>query len=123
MLFRSMTEIERKNKAFGREKCDQMIADFCNFLKKTLPSEKAFIARNDLAHFVVFLKDSDKEQALAYIRELGVQCAGYNKENTCSITYSCGISSSGKSRIYDIRKLMIDSINKASGAIVRREVS
>ncbi len=118
-----MTEIERKNKAFGREKCDQMIADFCNFLKKTLPSEKAFIARNDLAHFVVFLKDSDKEQALAYIRELGVQCAGYNKENTCSITYSCGISSSGKSRIYDIRKLMIDSINKASGAIVRREVS
>ncbi|MDE6893035.1 MAG: hypothetical protein K2P50_14680 [Lachnospiraceae bacterium] len=110
-----MLEIEQKNKKFGREKCDRMMADFCRTLRDILPSEKAFVANNALGQFVIFLKESDKNQAHAYVQEIGNRCTDYNKENECTISYSCGISESGQSRIYNIRKLMIDSMKKASG--------
>ena len=81
--------------------------------------EKAFIANNALGQFVIFLKESDKSLAHAYVQEFGNRCTDYNLENECTISYSCGISVSSQSQIYDIRKLMIDSMNKASGMTVR----
>lgn len=111
-----MLKIEQKNKEFGREKCDRMMADFCRILREILPAEKVFIANNALGQFVIFLRESDKSQALAYVREIGNRSADYNKENECTVSYSCGVSESGQSGIYNIRKLMIDSMKKASGA-------
>ncbi len=109
-----MLDIEQKNRKYGREKCDRMMADYCRILREVLPSEKAFIANNALGQFVIFLKESDKNLAHAYVQEFGNRCTDYNLENECTISYCCGISVSSQSQIYDIRKLMIDSMNKAS---------
>lgn len=114
-----MLDIEKKNRKYGREKCDRMMADYCRILREVLPSKKAFIANNALGQFVIFLKESDKSLAHAYVQEFGNRCTDYNLENECTISYSCGISVSSQSQIYDIRKLMIDSMNKASGMTAR----
>lgn len=115
-----MTEIEDKNRKYGREVCDKMMADFCRILRDIFSSDRAFPANNGLGQFIVFLEASDREQARAYAEELGNRCASYNKEHECKIAYTCGISVSGESKIYEIRKLMIDSIKKASKPMLRR---
>lgn len=115
-----MADIGEKNKKYGREKCDRMMADFCKILREVFPDEKTFIANNSLGQFVCFLKDCDKQQVHAYVHEIGRLCMAYNKENECKVSYTCGISVSGGSQIYDIRKLMIDSINKTSGEVIRK---
>ena len=115
-----MTEIEEKNRRYGREVCDKMMADFCRILREVFSSDRAFLANNGLGQFIVFLEASDREQAHAYIEEIGNRSASYNKEHECKIAYTCGISVSGKSKIYEIRKLMIDSIKKASRPALRR---
>lgn len=115
-----MPDIGEKNKKYGREKCDRMMTDFCKILREILPSGKVFIANNGLGQFVCFLEHSDQEQARAYVQELGRRCAEYNKEQECKVAYTCGISVSSISQIYDIRKLMIDSIGKTSGAVIRK---
>ncbi|MCI8293181.1 MAG: hypothetical protein HFH53_06555 [Hespellia sp.] len=115
-----MPDIGEKNKKYGREKCDRMMTDFCRILREILPANRAFIANNGLGQFVCFLEHSDNEQAHAYIHELGGRCKDYNQEHECKVAYTCGISVSGVSRIYDIRKLMIDSISKTSGAVIRK---
>ncbi len=115
-----MAEIEEKNKRYGREKCDRMMADFCGIFREVLPADRAFIANNSLGQFVVFLRGADRNQAHAYVQELGSRCVSYNKDAECRISYTCGISVSGGSQIYDIRKLMIDSISKAQKAVVRK---
>ncbi len=115
-----MTDIEQKNKKFGREICDQMMIDFCKVLQEILPSGKSFVANNSLGQFIVFLSDSDKEQAHAYVNELGSRCVAYNKRNECKVSYSCGISESGVDQVYDIKKLMIASIKKASEPVIRK---
>ncbi len=97
-----------------------MMTDFCRILREILPANRAFIANNGLGQFVCFLEHSDNEQAHAYIHELGGRCKDYNQEHECKVAYTCGISVSGVSRIYDIRKLMIDSISKTSGAVIRK---
>ncbi|MCI8597022.1 MAG: diguanylate cyclase [Lachnospiraceae bacterium] len=115
-----ISDIGEKNKTFGREKCDKMLIDFCKILRDILPSDRSFIANNGLGQFICFLKNSDKDQAHAYMHELGRLCVAYNQDNECKVSYTCGISISNKSQIYDIRKLMIDAINKASGAVIRK---
>ena len=97
-----------------------MLIDFCKILRDILPSDRSFIANNGLGQFICFLKNSDKDQAHAYMHELGRLCVAYNQDNECKVSYTCGISISNKSQIYDIRKLMIDAINKASGAVIRK---
>jgi len=111
-----MVEIEAKNRQFGRARCDRMIADFCKILREVLPLDRAFIASNSLGQIVVFLEHFDAGQSYAFIGELQERCIRYNDENECWISFVWGISVSGKSRIHEIRKLMIHSINKASGA-------
>lgn len=115
-----ISDIEEKNKRYGREKCDQMMGDFCKILNEVLPSEQAFVANNGLGQFIVFLQNSDREQAHAYVHEIGRRCVSYNKEKECRISYTCGISISGGSQIYDIRKLMVDSMSKASTTAIRK---
>lgn len=113
-------DIEKKNKAFGREACDAAMVDFCAILRDVLPSELSFIAKNDVGHFIIFLRDSSSEQAHAYMRDIGKRCTSYNRENPCTISYYCGISSSTKNQIYEIRKLMVESINLSSKTVMMK---
>lgn len=113
-------DIEKKNKAFGRETCDAAMVDFCAILRDVLPSELSFIAKNDVGHFIIFLRDSSSEQAHVYMRDIGKRCTSYNRENPCTISYYCGISSSTKNQIYEIRKLMVESINLSSKTVMMK---
>lgn len=116
-------DIELKNRTYGREKCDSMMADFCKIIRDVFPNDMAFIAKNDIGHFVVFLNDSTSEQARAYMHEIGGRCSAYNRENPCGIAYLCGIACSGKSHIYDIRRLLVESIKLVSKASFDKKIS
>lgn len=109
-----MTEINFKNVQYGRTACDDMIQDFTNILRKVFPEEGAFIAVNGLGQFVVFLQGMDKNRGRAYMQEVGEKCEDYNLDHTCRITYVSGISSADSDGIYEMRKLMVDSMRKAS---------
>ena len=113
-------DIEKKNKTFGRETCDAAMVDFCAILRDVFPSELSFIAKNDVGHFIIFLRESSSEQAHAYMRDIGNRCTAYNREHPCTITYYCGISSSTKNQIYEIRKLMVESINLSSKTVMMK---
>lgn len=115
-----LSEIEKKNKTFGREICDASMVDFCAILRDILPGELAFIAQNALGHFIIFLRNTSSEQAHAYMREIGKRCVSYNKDHSCTIAYYCGIASSTKNQTYEIRKLMVEAINLSSKAVVMR---
>ena len=115
-----MSDIEKKNKAFGREACDMAMVDFCAILREIFPSELSFVAKNDLGHFIIFLTNSGSEQAHAYMREIGRRCISYNQEHPCTITYYCGIASSTKNQVYEIRKLMVEAINLSSKTILMK---
>lgn len=108
-----VTEIESKNKVYGREACDGMIKNFCEILRSVLPEDRAFIASNTVGQFVIFIESADKDYARACIREVRKRCINYNQSNSCKISFSCGISSSDSDDIYDIRRLMIDALGKA----------
>lgn len=112
-----MMDIEAKNRMYGREQCDAMIKDFSSMLQQVFPDEQSFIAVNGLGQFIVFVHDIEREIVRAHIKEIGRQCMEYNKEKVCKISYVCGISSSKADEIYDMRKLMIDSIRKAAAAV------
>ena len=94
-----------------------MMRDFCGMLQSVFPKEQSFMAANGPGQFVIFVKDIERDLVYAYVKELGRQCVDYNKEKTCKISYVCGISSSSADQIYNLRKLMIDAIRKASAAI------
>lgn len=116
-VYFKMMDIEAKNRMYGREKCDEMMRDFCGMLQSVFPKEQSFMAANGPGQFVIFVKDIERDLVYAYVKELGRQCVDYNKEKTCKISYVCGISSSSADQIYNLRKLMIDAIRKASAAI------
>lgn len=107
-----VTDIEMKNKTYGREQSDKMIKDFCDILQSIFPKEESFIAANALGQFVVFIEGGNIESAKAYIKEIVDVCVRYNKENPCNISYRCGISATETDQIYDLRKLMICATRK-----------
>lgn len=109
-----VTEIETKNRTHGRAQCDAMIKDFCLILQQVFPSEKAFIALNGPGQFIIFVNGIEGDIVRAYVKEVGRRCMDYNRENTCKISYVCGLSSNVADDIYDLRKLMIDAIRKTS---------
>ena len=119
-VYMKLTEIDVKNKTYGRERCDVMIADFCRILKEKFAGKGNFISLNGPGQFLVFAENMNKPQARACVQEIGRVCTDYNMENDCKISYICGISCSGEDDIYDIRRLMISAINKASASPVRR---
>lgn len=109
-----VTEIEAKNKLFGREESDVMIKNFCAILQSILPDEGTFIALNSVGQFVLFLQNADKDYAHAYVKEVEKRCDNYNQSNNCKISFNCGISSSDADEIYDIRRLMIHAMGKTA---------
>lgn len=116
-VYFKMLDIETKNRMNGREQCDRMLKDFCSILQTVFPEEQSFVAANGPGQFVVFVNEIERDLVYAYVKEIGRQCMDYNKEKICKISYVCGISSSSVDEIYNLRKLMIDAIRKASGAL------
>ena len=47
-----MSDIEKKNKAFGREACDMAMVDFCAILREIFSSGLSFVSKSDLGHFI-----------------------------------------------------------------------
>ncbi len=109
----SLTDIQEKNKQYGREKCDAMIERFAELLKHTFPlTEDNLIAVNGIGQFVVFLSGTTEEQAEAYVEYLSEEADEYNMSAQCKMEYCCGIAHAQKDHIFRIRDLMVRAINK-----------
>lgn len=109
-----MPDIRDKNQKYGREACDGMMRDFINIAKQFLPANDSFMAVNSLGQFVFFVQNVSKEYARVYIKEILEQCRVYNKTHECKITFTCGLSTSDADQIFEVKRLMIDAVKKAS---------
>lgn len=116
-IYFRMTDIEAKNRMYGREQCDAMMKDFCGILQQVFPQEQSFIALNGPGQFIIFVNEVEREIVRAYVKEIGRRCIDYNDEMLCRISYVCGLSSSMADDIYDMKKLMLDAIRKASATV------
>lgn len=111
-----LTEVKEKNSRYGREECDEMIKSFARFLEEVFPGEEqnSLVAVNGLGQFILFLNETTKEQAEAYMSYLREMADKYNKTAKCKIEYKYGIAESVSDNIFRIRALMICAINKAN---------
>lgn len=111
-----LSGLQAKNKEFGRNKCDEMIKSFAEYLQKIFPvlSEDNMIAVNGLGQFIIFLDGTTKEQAEAYIGYLNNKVQRFNYSTECKIEYKYGIAEAENENIFKIRDLMICAINKAN---------
>lgn len=94
-----------------------MMKDFCGILQQVFPQEQSFIALNGPGQFIIFVNEVEREIVRAYVKEIGRRCIDYNDEMLCRISYVCGLSSSMADDIYDMKKLMLDAIRKASATV------
>lgn len=109
-----LTDLRDKNKTYGREMCDEMIKRFSEIISGVFPSEgEKMVAVNGLGQFVVFLDDTTREQAEAYMSYVADEVSEYNETAKCRIEYKCGIAEAESDNIFKLRALMICAINKA----------
>lgn len=112
-----LTGLHEKNRKFGREGCDSMIRRFAELLKQVFPEVKEnLIAVNGFGQFVIFLDDTTREQAEAYLEYLASEADEYNKSGKCRIEYRCGIAHAETDHLFRLKELMMRAINRANGS-------
>lgn len=108
--------LHEKNRTYGREACDQMIAALAQQMKRIFPKEPAcFIALNGQGQFVVFMEGMREAQARAYMHYINREAERYSAEHECPMTYRYGIAEAEADHVFQLRSLLVCAVNKANG--------
>lgn len=110
-----LKNIQKKNSEFGKDRCDAMINDFVTILVREVPNNADhLLVVNGTGQFVIFMNNTTEEQAIAHINSITHEVEEYNTTADCKMEFSYGIAEAANEKIFNIRKLMICAINRAS---------
>lgn len=111
------TDIQQKNKEFGRDETDGMLKHLSSIVKNTFSGEEnCFCGLNSVGQYVIFAEGIGFNRASVYMEQIQKKISEYNQTAVCAISYEAGIAEAKKEKTYQIRELMLKamSLNNAS---------